>query len=57
MSALAQRIGTLMPLYDLPVLAFPGMTLPTPRRSVFQGRTQGTAPRSISSMMARVTFS
>jgi len=36
MSALAQRIGILMPLYDLPVLAFPGMTLPTPRRSVFQ---------------------
>jgi len=46
-----------MPLYDLPVIAFAGMTLPVLLRSDFQGRTQGTAPRSISSMMARVTFS
>jgi len=45
-----------MPLYDRPVIAFAGMTLPALWRSVFQGHTHGTAPRSISSMMARVTF-
>ena len=60
------RIAILLPetapelaeeLFDRIRIAFAGMTLPALWRSVFQGRTQGTAPRSISSMMARVTLS